>query len=155
LFLFQVGILLIHLLHKPFMVGVGWVFIQVRIYRPFHFDYPNDRPHAGDGVMIAIGGIPDHVHILARVHQQTALSDLMRVLKSRSSGWVHDTFPDRQSFAWQSGYGAFTVSYSQLDKVEAYIQNQEEHHRVKSFQDEFREFLRAHGLEPDEEHMWE
>lgn len=123
--------------------------------RPRLFDYLGGILRSERGVMLAIGGIADHVHILGRVHQQTAFSDLMRTMKARSSGWVHDTFPDRQSFAWQSGYGAFTVSHSQLDKVEAYVRNKEEHHRVKTFQEEFREFLRAHGLEPDENHMWE
>jgi hypothetical protein len=76
-------------------------------------------------------------------------------VKANSSRWVHDTFPDRSGFAWQAGYGAFAVSISMVDRVRGYIANQGEHHRRRTFQDEFREFLKAHGIEWDERYVWD
>ena len=72
-----------------------------------------------------------------------------------SSRWIHDTFPDRKDFAWQAGYGAFAVSFSHLEAVKEYLAQQEEHHRKKTFQDEFREFLRRHHIEFDERYIWD
>ena len=105
--------------------------------------------------LVAAGGVPDHVHLLASIGREVAIADLLRVVKSGSSKWVHDTFPDATRFAWQSGYGAFAVSFSQLDAVKKYIAVQAEHHRTRTFQDEFRTLIRRHGLEPDELHMWD
>jgi hypothetical protein len=70
-----------------------------------------------------------------------ALSDVMRVLKTNSSRWVHEQWPEKNAFAWQAGYGAFSVSKSSAEEVRHYIENQEEHHKHVSFQDEFRAFL--------------
>jgi len=75
-------------------------------------------------------------------------------LKVRSSTWIHETFPDAGLW-WQTGYGAFTVSHSGIRRVTEYIEQQEEHHATRSFQDEFRLLLQKHGKEPDEEHMWD
>jgi hypothetical protein len=83
------------------------------------------------------------------------MSDAVRIIKSNSSGWVHRTFPDRESFAWQSGYAAFSVSQSVYDDLRRYIEDQEEHHKETSFQDEYRKFLRKHGLEWDERYVWD
>jgi hypothetical protein len=79
----------------------------------------------------------------------------MRELKADSSGWVHKTFPDRTSFGWQTGYGAFSVSHSSLADVEKYIANQEEHHRRVSFREELLAFLKRHEIEYDERFLWE
>lgn len=98
--------------------------------------------------LLAIGGIEDHLHLLFRSRADAALSDLMRDIKGDSSEWVHTTFPSRP-FAWQEGYAAFSVSASARDKVIAYIENQEEHHRTRSFGQELRELLDAHGVEYD------
>lgn len=108
-----------------------------------------------NGVAIRIGGMPDHVHMLIRWRTDETLAALMRTVKARSSAWVHETFPALGTFAWQAGYGAFTVSASQADAVEAYIANQAEHHRVRTFQEEFVEFLRTHGIEYDERYIWD
>ncbi len=106
-------------------------------------------------VLIAAGGMPDHIHLLVSLGRQACVADLVRDVKANSSRWVHDTFPDRSRFAWQAGYGAFAVSISMVGRVRGYIANQEEHHRRRTFQDEFREFLKAHGIEWDERYVWD
>jgi REP element-mobilizing transposase RayT len=108
-----------------------------------------------DSVLSAVGGVADHVHLLVSLGRQVSIADLVRDVKARSSGWVHETFPDRTAFAWQAGYGAFSVSRSVLGRVEAYIANQEEHHKRQTFQDEFRAFLRDHDIEWDERYIWD
>ena len=102
-----------------------------------------------------IGGTADHVHILFDLHQSVALADCVRDIKSASSGWIHDTFPELRDFAWQEGYGAFSVSASAIPRVKSYIENQERHHRVRSFQDEFIALLDRHGIEYDPRHVWD
>jgi putative transposase len=106
-------------------------------------------------VLLAVGGMPDHVHLLVSLGRQTCIADLVRDTKANSSAWVHETFPERGSFAWQAGYGAFTVSISVLERVRLYIVNQERHHRRRTFQDEFLALLKAHGLEYDERYVWD
>lgn len=108
-----------------------------------------------DGSAILINGVSDHVHILALLPAKRALSDILRDVKANSSGWVHKQFPAMRKFAWQTGYGAFSVSKSNLDVVRKYIANQEEHHRRKTFQEEFVGLLRKHGIEYDERYIWD
>jgi REP element-mobilizing transposase RayT len=105
--------------------------------------------------LLAIGGVEDHVHLLVSLGRQTCIADLVRDVKSNSSGWVHETFPGREKFAWQAGYGAFGVSVSFLERVKAYIASQEKHHKKETFQDEFRKFLTRHRLEWDERYVWD
>ena len=76
-----------------------------------------------------------------------------RDLKANSSKWIHEKFPSLARFAWQTGYGAFTVSFSQLEPLKDYFARQEEHHRKQTFEDEFRELLRRHGIEFDERYL--
>ncbi|HEY1663162.1 MAG TPA: IS200/IS605 family transposase [Verrucomicrobiae bacterium] len=111
------------------------------------------REHGGKA--LTINGPSDHIHILASLAAKHSLSDLMRELKADSSGWIHKNFPDQKSFAWQIGYGAFSVSHSNLSEVEKYITNQEEHHRNISFQEEFVAFLKRHEIQYDERFLWE
>jgi putative transposase len=96
-----------------------------------------------------IGGIENHVHILMAVPGSVALSKAVQVLKGTSSKWVHDTFPSLQ-FAWQEGYGAFSIGISQRSSTISYIKNQEHHHRNKTFEEEFRIFITKHGFKFDE-----
>ena len=105
--------------------------------------------------LLAAGGVPDHVHLLVSMSRELSVADLVRLMKSNSSRWIHDTFSKLHGFAWQAGYGAFSVSYSQLEGVKKYIAGQAEHHRTKTFQEEFRSFLRAHDLEWDEKYVWD
>jgi REP element-mobilizing transposase RayT len=106
-----------------------------------------------DGAPLAIGGVADHVHCLAGLKLTHCLSDFMRVLKSESSEWIHDELR-MPIFQWQEGYGAFTVSPSARKRVESYIRNQERHHRVKTFQEEYVELLEQAGIEYDEKYLW-
>jgi REP element-mobilizing transposase RayT len=106
-----------------------------------------------NGVPVATGGVEDHVHLLAGLRATHCLSDVLRELKSGSSEWAHVT-AGKKTFAWQAGYFGSTVSPSQIEKVRRYILNQEEHHRRKSFREEYLEILRLSGIEYDERHVW-
>jgi REP element-mobilizing transposase RayT len=107
------------------------------------------------GTPLIINGMPEHVHILAKLRPDHRVSEIVSDLKSRSSGWIHRTRERSQHFAWQVGYGAFTVSQSQVEVVRRYIEQQEEHHRRTPFDVEYRQFLRRHGVELGEQDLWE
>ncbi len=110
----------------------------------------------GLGGQLLIGnGMPDHAHLLVRLGATRALADVLRDLKAGSSKWVHDTFPTTAGFGWQTGYGAFVIGRTELDVVRQYIENQEEHHRQQTFQDEFVELLNAHKIEYKPQYLWE
>ena len=107
------------------------------------------------GILLAAGGMPDHVHLVAKLPPTIAVSDMLWLIKTNSSRWVHETFPALRHFAWQTGYGAFGVSYSDLDRVKQYISNQQEHHRVRTFKEEFLALLKRHHIEYDERYIWD
>jgi REP-associated tyrosine transposase len=107
------------------------------------------------GKMLIIGGTADHVHGLFQLKTDVSVADAMRDWKSLSSGWVHETFPEASGFAWQAGYGAFSVSASNLARVRRYIEDQEAHHTVRSFQEEFVVFLKRHRVDYDPERIWD
>ena len=123
--------------------------------RPRLFPYMGGIVREAGGIPLAVNGVSDHVHLLLALPATLAVADAMRVLKTNSSRWVHEQWPDRRSFAWQAGYGAFSVSRSNVEEVERYIANQEEHHRRITFQDEYLAFLRRHGIAFDERYVWE
>ena len=106
------------------------------------------------GVLLGVGGMPDHIHLITKFKPDRSVAEMVRLIKANSSKWVNERHGDPGRFAWQSGYGAFSVSQSQLEVLTAYVANQEEHHRVRSFQDEFREFLAKHEVEFDERYIW-
>jgi REP element-mobilizing transposase RayT len=122
--------------------------------KPRLYEYVGGIVRGLGGISIAIGGIEDHLHLLAKLRPDKALSSVLRDLKANSSGWMHDVFPEVRDFSWQNGYGAFTVSASQVPSVEKYILNQETHHRKRSFRDEFVEMLKANDIEFDERFLW-
>ena len=102
-----------------------------------------------DGQLLCIGGTEDHVHILFGLHPSRALADAVRTLKPCSSKWIHETFPEQQAFAWQPGYGAFSVSFSALSSVRRYIEHQEGHHRTMSFDEEIERLCARHEISVD------
>ena len=104
---------------------------------------------------LVVGGVEDHVHVLARQSRTISLSDWVRKVKTSSSQWLKRQDASLSTFAWQSGYGAFSVGSKGVELVRGYIQNQEEHHRHFSFQDEFLQLLKEHGLEWDERYLWD
>jgi REP element-mobilizing transposase RayT len=107
------------------------------------------------GQPVIVGGYTDHVHLLLDLPATQSVAEFVRKLKSNSSKWVHEKWPRRSKFQWQSGYSAFAVSRSSRDRVISYIERQQEHHRKVTYQDEVRRFLKQHGLESDERYMWE
>jgi putative transposase len=124
--------------------------IALRLY-----SYMGGIVRAQRGVLYEIGGIEDHVHMYIRWRPDSSISDLMRDVKARSSGWVHDTFPTLRGFAWQEGYSVFSVSMSQDANVKNYIISQAEHHKKEDFKSELLRLLRAHGIEFEERYVFD
>ena len=104
---------------------------------------------------LSVGCVDDHVHILCNLSRTISIANLVKEIKASSSGWIKTQDAGLADFHWQSGYGAFSVSQSQMEGVKAYIANQEEHHRRVSFQDEFRAFLRRHAIPFDDRYVWD
>jgi len=100
--------------------------------------------------LLAVNGMPDHVHLLVRYRADLSHSEMLQQIKGRSSKWINETFPRLGRFAWQEGYGGLTVSKSVVPEVEAYIARQKEHHKRQDFKMEFLELLRRHGIEFEE-----
>ncbi|HEY3900395.1 MAG TPA: IS200/IS605 family transposase [Chthoniobacter sp.] len=96
---------------------------------------------------LAVGGMPDHVHMLLSMPATLAVAKAIQLLKGNSSKWLHETFPETRNSSWQEGYGAFSIGVSGIEDTVRYIHTQEEHHRVRSFREELESFLVRHGLE--------
>ena len=103
---------------------------------------------------LKVGGVEDHVHVACRFSRKMALSDFVRRLKKESSKWIKTRDPSLQSFYWQDGYGAFSVSPSHVEALQGYIANQVEHHREEGFKEEFRRLLKKYDVEYDEKYVW-
>lgn len=103
---------------------------------------------------IVIGGVEDHIHLLLSMPSTISIAKAMQLIKGGSSKWVHDTFPKHRHFAWQEGYGAFSIGVGDLERTIAYINNQPEHHRRKDFKEEFLAFLNRHAIDYDERFIW-
>ena len=127
--------------------------IITEAYQARLYEYIGGTIRGLGGISLGINGTEDHVHLLAKLQPDKSVSDVLRDLKANASGWMHDVFPDAQDFAWQRGYGAFTVSQSNVQAVQEYIARQQEHHRKQSFRDEFIGFLQANGIEYDERYI--
>ncbi len=104
---------------------------------------------------IIVNGVTDHVHVFVGLKPSVALADLVRDVKNNSSNFINKKRFVQGRFSWQDGYGAFSYSYSQLDTVYKYILHQEEHHREKTFKEEYLEFLRKFEIEHDEKYLFE
>lgn len=119
--------------------------VQSRLYPYFG---AITRNHSGK--LLEIGGMTDHVHLLIELSVIDKFSHFIRDLKGSSSLWIHKNFPKLHDFAWQEGYGSFSVSYSALDSVQKYIQNQEQHHATMTFEEEYLKFLHLHNIKYDD-----
>ena len=113
-------------------------------------DYIGGTLRRAGGISLELNGTEDHLHLLAKLRPDRSLSEVLRDLKANATGWMHDVFPSLKDFSWQRGYGAFTVSQSNVEEVRRYIARQKEHHAAISFRDEFMQFLRANGIEYNE-----
>jgi len=120
-----------------------------------------DRLHAYIGGILrtlqaipdSVGGVEDHIHLLVGIRANHAVADLVREIKSLSSRWIHEELGQTR-FAWQEGYGAFTISSSEIAALQKYISKQEEHHRARTFQDEYLDFLARQNIGFDEKYLW-
>ncbi len=119
------------------------------------YEYIGGILRENKGILLEIGGMPDHVHLLTKLSPSLAISDVLRLVKANSSKWVNETFALTTPFGWQRGFGAFSVSTSGVPAVEKYIQAQEDHHRKLTFRDEYRLLLKRHGIEFDERYLFE
>jgi REP element-mobilizing transposase RayT len=119
------------------------------------YPYIGGIVRAQKATLYAIGGVEDHVHLYLRWRTDHAIAELMRTIKSRSSKWVHEKFPNHRRFAWQEGYAAFSVSKSQEPAVKQYIATQAEHHKKGDFKSELLRLLRAHGIDFDERYVFD
>ncbi len=103
---------------------------------------------------LAIGGVEDHVHVLLSLPSTLSIAKAIQLIKGGSSTWVSKTFPEFKDFEWQEGYGAFSVSVSHIERTIAYINNQKEHHKKRTFQEEYLAFFKKHGIQYDERYVW-
>lgn len=105
--------------------------------------------------VVRVGGVADHVHIVTTLPRTVSQAQLIEQIKKVSSKWIKTLDARYRSFFWQRGYGAFSVSPSQLEAVLEYVDTQQEHHRTRIFQEEYRELLRRHGVDFDERYVWD
>ena len=112
--------------------------------------YPGGIARENKMKALAIGGAADHVHIVLSLPATLSVAKMVQLLKGNSSKWIHETFSEMRSFKWQEGYGAFSIGVSAIDATRTYIQNQAEHHRRRTFREEFETMLRKHGFDFDE-----
>jgi REP element-mobilizing transposase RayT len=124
--------------------------LQQRLY-----EYIGGIIRAQNGHLIEIGGVEDHIHLLVNFSPTKAVSDLIRDIKANASKWCNELSDQKQRFGWQKGYGAFTVSYSLLESVRCYIQNQREHHKAKSFEEEYIKLLELHDIAFERRYLFE
>ena len=104
---------------------------------------------------IIVGGVEDHVHVLCALSRTCQASEMIKEIKRGSSVWLKTKTAELRDFAWQNGYGIFSIGFSQVEDVRSYITGQEEHHRKVSFQDEFRQLLRRYQVKFDEQYVWD
>ena len=104
---------------------------------------------------LIIGGVEDHVHMLSTLSRTCEAAEMVKEVKRGSSLWLKTQSPDLHDFAWQNGYGIFSIGYSQIESARSYIAAQEEHYRQVSFQDEFRHLLQRYEIKFDERYLWD
>ncbi|NVO04003.1 MAG: IS200/IS605 family transposase [Bacteroidetes bacterium] len=104
---------------------------------------------------LQVGGHTDHIHVLCLLSRKVAQMKLLEEIKKQSSKWIKTTGQEYSDFFWQNGYGIFSVNPAELEVVINYIKNQEEHHRKRSFKDEYRDFLEKFNVEYDEKYVWD
>ena len=109
---------------------------------------------SSDSPALIINSVADHIHILCTLSKKWAICDLIEKVKTSTSKWIKTKGGILRKFHWQNGYGAFSVSQSQVGSVKTYIADQEKHHRKMTFEEEYRSFLHRHGIEYDERYVW-
>jgi REP element-mobilizing transposase RayT len=137
---------------------------QPKIARPFLRDKSlrDELHHYLGGILInhdcqpiIVGGVEDHIHILSALARTCDAAEMVKEVKRGSSLWLKTKDPGLADFAWQNGYGIFSIGFSQIPVARDYIAGQEEHHKKISFQDEFRKLLKSYEMEFDERYVWD
>ncbi len=123
--------------------------------KPRLYEYIGGTIRGINGHLIEIGGVEDHVHLLTSIPPTLPLSDAIRDIKANASKWINDSSLTPARFEWQKGYGAFTVSFSQLDSLRKYLRGQEEHHKTHTFEEEYAALLKRHEISFDPKHLFE
>jgi putative transposase len=123
--------------------------------RPALHAYLGTAARNADCECYRLGGVADHVHLAIRISRTITIAKLVENLKTSSSKWLKTQSPTLAGFAWQRGYGAFSVGPSDLEALRGYIDTQEEHHRTRTFQEEYRAFLKRYGVDYDERYIWD
>ncbi|RIK76372.1 MAG: IS200/IS605 family transposase [Planctomycetota bacterium] len=127
--------------------------ISARIQAPL-YEYIGGIVRGEDGILLEIGGMPDHLHLLARLKPAKSVAEMLNRIKAKSSKWLNAEHMDLRKFGWQEGYSAFSISESQVPPVRRYLRNQADHHRRYSYQDELLTLLKKHRITFDERFIW-
>ena len=123
--------------------------------QPRLFQYMGGIARENKIKLLAAGGVDDHVHLLISMPSTISISKAMQLIKGGSSKWIHETFPEHRLFEWQQGYGAFSIGVSDIERTTEYINHQAEHHSKMDFKTEFLAFLKKHGIEYDEQYIFD
>ena len=143
------------LVHSVFSTKDRRPFLRDRSVREQLHNYIGGILNQLDCQPVIVGGVEDHVHLLCALSRTCQASEMIKEVKRGSSLWLKSKNPNLHDFSWQSGYGIFSVSFSQIESVRNYIARQEDHHRKVSFQDEFLELLRRYEIDFDEKYVWD
>jgi len=141
--------------HLIFSTKDRFPFLRDKVLRGEMHAYLAEMLRVHDCETLIVGGVEDHTHSLFALSRTHSIASVVKEVKRTSSGWIKTTSRRMSKFYWQSGYGSFSVSQSNLTDVICYIENQEEHHKRVTFQDEYRAFLKAYGIEFDELYVWD
>jgi REP element-mobilizing transposase RayT len=143
------------LLHVVFSTKDRRPLLRDRAFRDEMHRYLGGILNGLDCPSLIVGGVEDHVHLLCALSRTRAPADLVKEVKRNSTAWIKTRAPEFAGFAWQAGYGIFSIGYSQLEDVRRYIAGQEEHHQKVTFQDEFRRLLQRYAVSYDEAYVWD
>jgi REP element-mobilizing transposase RayT len=143
------------LIHVVFSTKNRYPFLVDKNLREEMHAYLGGTCNNLDCRVLTVGGVADHVHILCALSRNLSIAKVVGEIKRGSSKWIKIKGSMLTKFAWQSGYGAFSVSQSDAEGVRRYISTQEEHHRTRTFQDEYRAFLKEYEIQYDERYVWD
>ena len=141
--------------HLIFSTKNRYPFLTDKVLRTEMHTYLAQVLRNHDCETLIVGGVEDHAHSLFALSRTLPIASVVKEVKRTSSNWIKEGSPKLSKFYWQGGYAAFSVSQSNLAEVFRYIENQEEHHQRVTFQDEYRAFLRAYGVDYDERYVWD
>ena len=142
-------------IHLIFSTKIRFPFLSDKTIRIDMHAYLAKMLRQQDCETLIVNGVEDHVYALFALSRTHSIASVVKEIKRTSSGWAKELSAKMQKFHWQGGYGAFSVSQSNLKEVTRYIENQEEHHKMVTFQDEYRAFLKAYGVPYDERYVWD